>query len=48
MAANSQPSPCGRADKSLARSGSDFRGGVNTSPVSSQRTRVLCAGKRKR
>src|ERR1700736_5686841 len=27
-----QPSPCGRADKSLARSGSDFRGGVTTSP----------------
>jgi hypothetical protein len=28
----SQPSPCGRADKSLARSGSDFRGGVTTLP----------------
>src|ERR1700682_2552148 len=30
-ATNAQPSPCGRADKSLARSGSDFRGGVTTS-----------------
>src|SRR5579871_847660 len=26
-----QPSPCGRADKSLTRSGSDFRGGVASS-----------------